>query len=267
MARNNFNYKCDYHVHIGQFHNVYYNPYKIIDVLSHCGISSAYVSSTTSCIKWETQQEKDIIVEHIRAEFNELLLYSQEKQFDAKPMCWVIPQRYYEGDTVENMYTECDYHGFKIHPRAHSWNIEDDTTIMLLSDICKMAESKKVPILIHTGMCDFEKPNKFEYWFKTFPNVKFILAHCRDVEKILDLFDTYSNLYGDVAFSTPKDMQQILSSVYCERLLFGSDFPITAYRENMKAYRKIELYENYQKILSIWNKHINSFNRKESERK
>ena len=62
-------------------------------------------------------------------------------------------------------------------------------------------------------------------------------------------------------------MQQILSSVYCERLLFGSDFPITAYRENMKAYRKIELYENYQKILSIWNKHINSFNRKESERK
>lgn len=252
----------DYHVHIGQFEDVYYHPYKIADVLMSCGIEGAYVSSTTSCIQWNTQQEKDIVIEHIKAEVIELLSYSRGKNFIAKPMCWIIPQRYYDGETVEEMYYECNYYGFKIHPRAHDWNLNNKAIVMLLSDICKMAERKNVPILIHTGMCEFEKPSKFEYWFEAFPNVKFILAHCRNVKDILELFSMHNNLYGDVAFSTPGDLQEILNSEYCKRLLFGTDFPITIHHRNMRQYEDLKLYENYNKILSTWSRYTDFLTRR-----
>lgn len=255
-----FDYIFDHHVHIGQFQDVYYNPYKMVDILLNCGVIGAYISSTTSCIDWDTKQEKEILISHIKAEIKELLSYSKERNFDAKPLCWIIPQRYYEGETVDEIYSECDYQGFKIHPRAHDWDLNKKMVVMLLSDICKIAEQKNVPVLIHTGICEFESPSKFKYWFETFPNVKFILAHCcRDVNKILDLFDTYKNLYGDVAFSKPEDLQPILYSKHRNRLLFGTDFPITAHNQSMKKYKKRSLYKNYKQILSVWNEYDYSF--------
>lgn len=252
-------YRFDYHVHMGQFQNVYYNPYKVVDVLLSYGIEGAYVSSTTSCIQWITLQEKELVIEHIKAEIAELLLYSKEKNFDAKPMCWIIPQRYYDGETVDEMFSECNYYGFKIHPRAHNWDLDENVIVQLLSDICKIADREKVPILIHTGISEFEKPSKFEYWFKTFPNVKFILAHCRDVEETLELFSIYKNIYGDVAFSKPRDLRKIINSNYRNRLLFGTDFPITMYRQNMTSYKEKELYKNYKKIISKWHRYRKCF--------
>lgn len=250
-----FDYSFDHHVHIGQFHDVYYHPYKIVDILLKCGVAGAYISSTTSCISWNTQQEKRVVVEHIKAEIEEVLLYSEERKFDAKPLCWIIPQRYYEGETVNELYSECDYYGFKIHPRAHSWDLSKSRNIMLLSDICKIAEKKNVPILIHTGMCEFEKPSKFKYWFEMYPKVKFILAHCKNVNEIIYLFDAYENLYGDVAFSKPEDLKPILYGKHQNRLLFGTDFPITAYHQNMKKYKEKRLYDNYKKILLAWDEY------------
>lgn len=253
MNQNIFDYRFDYHVHIGQFQNVYYNPYKIVDILLNCGTIGAYVSSTTSCVNWSNQQEKEIIVKHIKAEIEELLLYSEEKNFDAKPLCWVIPQRYYDGESIDKVYSECKYYGFKIHPRAHNWDLNDNKIIMLLSDICRIAENQNVPVMIHTGICEFEKPSKFKYLFETFPNVRFILAHCRNVSEILHLFNIYENLYGDVSFSKPNNLQKLLNSNYRKRLLFGTDFPITSYHQNMKNYNEIKLCKNYKKILYAWN--------------
>lgn len=247
-----FDYSFDYHVHMGQFQNIYYNPYKIVNVLLACGVEGAYVTSTTSCIKWNTQKEKELVVEHIKAEINELLLYSKTKNFDARPMCWIIPQRFYDGETVEKMFFESNYYGFKIHPRAHEWNLNDSKIILLLSEVCQIAEREKVPVLIHTGICEFESANKFEYWFKKFPGVRFILAHCRDVDEIMNLFDTYENLYGDVAFSTPCDLRKILKSKHKGKLLFGTDFPVTIYCQDMDAYTEKELYKNYKEILIQW---------------
>ncbi|MDD6489872.1 MAG: amidohydrolase family protein [Clostridia bacterium] len=252
--------RYDYHVHIGQFQNVYYNPYKIVNVLSYYGVAGAYISSTTSCMNWDSVEEKNIIVEHIKAEFDELLLCSTDKNFDARPLCWVIPQRYYEGDSVEQMYSESEYQGFKIHPRAHIWNIDDKKIHILLDDICQIAENKNVPIIIHTGICDFEKPSKFEHWFKKFPKVNFVLAHCKAVDEMMALFTKYSNVFGDVAFSSPSDLQKIINTNYFNRLLFGTDFPITTYKENMEFYEDRDLYENYKLIMYEWNKYTYKFN-------
>lgn len=249
----------DYHVHIGQFYEVYYNPYKIVDVLSYCGIEGAYVSSTTSCLCWDTSEEKNMIVAHIKAEFDELLSYAHEKKFDARPVCWVIPQRYYEGDSVEQMYTESSYQGFKIHPRAHRWNLEKKETRMLLDDICKTAESINVPVIVHTGLSDFERPSKFEYWFKNFPKTTFILAHCKKIDEMLIMLDNYSNLYGDVSFSLPNDVRRIIDTDYFKRFLYGTDFPITTYTYNMKFYDNKTLYQNYKTISSEWNKYMHRF--------
>lgn len=86
----------DFHVHIGKFEEVYYNSHIIIKVLSSCGIKGAYISSTTSCLKWNTPNEKKIITEHIQAEFQEVKFTAERLKFDAMALCWVIPERYFE---------------------------------------------------------------------------------------------------------------------------------------------------------------------------
>ena len=49
----------DYHVHCGQYYENYYQPASIIKALYNNGIKKAWISSTTSCIEWSNDKEKE----------------------------------------------------------------------------------------------------------------------------------------------------------------------------------------------------------------
>lgn len=242
----------DYHVHIGQFENVYYNPYKVINILFQNHVNGAYISSTTSCIAWDNDSEKNIIISHIKDELSEAIEQADEIGFDVRPLCWIIPQRYLEGESIEHIYSECKYCGFKIHPRAHEWNLDDVRIWTLMDEVCCLAEVKKVPVLIHTGLSDFELPNKFEHWFAKYPDVIFIVAHCKAVDEVISLFTKYQNVYGDTAFLPYMDFAKVESQGYVKRLLFGTDFPITSYYSDHKSAIEAEWNSNYNMILKEW---------------
>jgi hypothetical protein len=244
---------------MGQFEKVYYNPYKVIEVLSNYGVTGAYVSSTTSCIVWDDINEKKIVLDHIKAEFDELLYCAEQYGIDARPLCWVIPQRYFEGDSITQMYSEIEYMGFKIHPGAHKWNLQDNRIESLLDDICHMAIEKRVPIFIHTGVCDYELPQKFEEWFAKYPNAIFVLAHCRKPMEAIRLFDKYKNLYGDVSYTDIAHIKVVFEHGYAQRMLYGSDFPITNYRWGMESYADSDLYKNYGTVITEWDDMITKF--------
>lgn len=63
------------------------------------------------------------------------------------------------------------------------------------------------------------------------------------------LFGKYSNVFGDVAFTSPSDLQKIINTNHFNRLLFGTDFPIATYKENMELYEDRDLYKNYKLII------------------
>lgn len=242
----------DSHIHIGQFKEIYYYPWKVIQVLDKYGVKGAYVSSTTSCIDWDDQFEKKYILNHIGEEFDEFTYFAEKLNFDARPLCWIIPRRFLEGDSIEQIMNESHYAGFKIHPRAHRWDVKNDKICMLMDEICEYADLHNLPVWIHTGLCDFESPLKFEKWYKTYPNVVFVMAHCKAECQVLELFKKYDNVYGDVAFFPVSSMGKFIYHGYGNRLLFGTDFPITTSFDNLKYIDDKLLYENYNQIINEW---------------
>lgn len=49
----------DTHVHFGQLEDVYYSPHTVIETLAAHNVKGAYLSSTTSCMAWNDENEKN----------------------------------------------------------------------------------------------------------------------------------------------------------------------------------------------------------------
>ena len=62
--------------------------------------------------------------------------------------------------------------------------------------------------------------------------MRFVLAHCKDVEGVIDIFKKYKNVYGDTAFSSKRTCNEIFKAGFRNRMLFGTDFPITHWFES-----------------------------------
>lgn len=247
---------CDYHIHIGQFEEMYYNPYKVVESLAFCGVHNAYVSSTTSCIRWHTENEKRFIINHIKSELHELRYHSKLLKVNMKPLCWIIPERIIEGESFQEIMDENNYEGFKIHLRAQEWNLDNKKVCKLMSDICYYASKKNIPVLIHTGICDYEKPSRLLRWYLEYPDVIFILAHCKDIDGFIDVSSKCKNIYGDAAFLEKETFKYFVSRGLSEKILFGTDFPITNYMCGKKSNDINVLRNEYMKLLLEWKNFI-----------
>lgn len=228
----------DHHIHIGQFNEIFYNPQEILQTLIECGVESCLYSSTSSCIY-------NIKYQEIEKEIEDTI-----KQFSAdkmQPQLWYIPDYIKQEITIEKAFENLPYTGIKLHPRANFWNLNDKKNLDCLHSLFDFADTNKLPILIHTGEDDCEKPNYFEKFFKQYSKAKIILAHCRPAKETIEIFRKYSNIKGDTAFLSSENYKQIKNAGFAERLLFGTDFPITYYFNKGKS----TLLEQYQSDIEL----------------
>lgn len=144
------------------------------------------------------------------------------------PVYWIIPKRHFENDTFSDVFSETPYQGLKIHPRAHDWNLKNEKIRDLMDCACQFAESRKIPIFIHTGYCEFESPEKFEKWYKNYPSVTFILLHCKKTDSVKTLFERYTNVLGDISFCSTDIVDRYLkfgvTCPECHRQAYPSRF-------------------------------------------
>lgn len=227
----------DYHVHCGQYYENYYQPASIINALYNNGIKNAWISSTTSCIEWSNQEEKEYLIKHINDEIEEAILTANKLDLTLTPLYWVIPQRHIDGESVKSVIKNSHYKGFKIHTKVGEWQNDTPFVRNLFNEVCLCADKYSYPILIHTGVDIVDSPNRFEEYFSNYKNVKFVLAHCKESATIIELFKKYPNVYGDTAFC-PKESYDLISKMgFKNRLQYGTDFPIMFL--NNKAEKKL----------------------------
>lgn len=235
----------DYHVHIGQFRDIYYQPYSVVEVLYKNGIKEAWISSTSSCIDWSTREEKNRVIDHIEAEIEEALSAAQEFGIKVLPLYWVIPQRYKENESIESIMNNSHYKGFKLHPKMNDWEQDPEMISKMLHEVCAYADKYNLPILIHTGYDAIDTPSRIEEYFSLYSGVKFILAHCKATEEVIELFSKYDNVFGDTAFCPSESYTAICRAGFKDKMLFGTDFPITHWFDN-----KFNCDEKFSKDLS-----------------
>ncbi len=236
----------DWHVHVGQWHEVYYDPASVVRALKAAGTEEFWFSSTSSCAyckeslvargnpamaaglptAWE-------LYEYVRGEVEAALAAAEGCGARAHPLYWVIPEVHFSSDaevTVRRAMEELPYEGFKLHPRGNVWNMDDPWTLDLAHGVFSYAEERGLPIVIHAGPDPFEPPSLFAPLMEAHPRALVQLAHCRPLADTLDMLRRFPNVVCDTAFAPAETVREIRAAGFGERVRFGSDFPITHYR-------------------------------------
>jgi hypothetical protein len=216
----------DNHIHIGQFESLYYNAEDVFNAVFSSGkVESLSFSSTSSCINGINYLaiEKEID--------SALKLYGQEK---TRAYFWYIPGYIKQNIKPQSVGNSIPYKGVKLHPFAHDWNFENIEYVKALHNLFEFAAENNLPVLLHTGESGKDNASRFEKFFAEYNTLIFILAHARPLVEALSMLKKYNNVYVDTAFVSIDTFQKIISEGFSSRIIFGSDFPITHYREKLE---------------------------------
>jgi len=239
----------DNHVHIGQFDNVYYDPLEITEIVMSAGMEGLSFSSTSSCRSNAQYSE----IEKEIADFLSRMPYTPETIL---PLFWYNPDYINQNIAVENAFANIPYKGIKIHPYAQNWDFNDKRHMDTLHGLFDYASRHSLPVLIHTGDSGVDNANRFERFMDEYRNAKCILAHCRPLDVTIELLRKYDNVYCDTSFVPIKSIRHIAFSGFKDKIIFGSDFPITHFFKNKYPSHAdcspVSLEEQYAEDTADW---------------
>lgn len=237
----------DYHVHIGQYGNVYFYADRVFFALKENGVSECWFSSTTSCIYCKesdaAKADKEIfenaptaqeLFDSLMEEMKSSLECAKILEIKAHPLYWVVPDIHESGIGLEEALKTVNFEGFKIHPRAQNWNLETPQDYELTEKVFELAEQRNLSVVIHTGQdAAIDGPGKFEKLIAAHPDCRVQLCHIKNAEKSLYMLKNYSNVVVDSAFSNDEEIKKITKTGKLKnRVLWGTDFPVSYWYEN-----------------------------------
>ena len=228
----------DYHVHIGQFNELYYDALEIFDIIESTGlISEVHYSSTSTC-------RNDVELIGIEEEIEYAQKY-ESNFLKVKPYLWYIPKYAEENISVQSAISSFDYCGIQ-------WNFQDKKHIKQIEDIFLWAHENKKQILIHCADNQSCLPNKFEKYFKIFSGAKIILAHSNPVFETAQMVNKYDNVFCDTACINKESFEQLKKEINdTKKILFGSDFPINNYWNKLLFNKRKSLSKEYKETCAI----------------
>jgi len=239
----------DSHVHIGQYEDVYYDPFEIMDIVMSAGMEAMSFSTTSSC-------RENILYPEIEKEITAFLSGISYSAETVRPFFWFIPDYINQNITIENAFNVIPYKGIKIHPFAHIWNFDDLRHIETLHNLFDYADRHCLPVLIHTGHSEVDRADRFERFIREYHSTKCILAHCRPLDTTIEMLKKYDNVYCDTAFTTETELRTIVFAGFEKRIIFGSDFPITHFFRIMypppNKNPVISLCDKYAEDIASW---------------
>lgn len=244
----------------------YFYPQNVFAELKSRGVDEVWFSSTSSCIfccesprcpkeeKTSAPTARDL-QDAIHEEMRGSVEVAAELGVKANALLWIVPDFFkaichseqregslrcfanaqHDGrlsltdlirQSISSEFSKAPYKGFKLHPFAQEWNLDDDFTFALASSVFEFADKNHLRILIHCGIDESCFPEKFERFIKKSPGATIQLAHSRPAEKIIRMLEKYQNCVCDSAFASEEDLQKIRNAGFAERILYGSDFPV-----------------------------------------
>jgi hypothetical protein len=237
----------DAHIHIGQFYEIWYDPEEVIQTVLGSGVEKLVFSSTSSC-------KENVQYSEIEKEITPLLGKFGYGSRTIVPLLWYLPEYYNTGLTIEKAMQTLPYGGIKIHPRAQNWDMSDKKILSIADELFDYANRYKLPVLIHTGYDKIDEAENFSRYFSKYPDVKFVLAHCRPPDQVLRLLlhnRHNRNVFFDTAFVPEKDVQIFLLRGLGDQIILGSDFPITHYFNKKQTGIIDTIEEQYKKDIQV----------------
>ncbi len=231
----------DHHIHRGQFNELYYDALEVFEAIevagANYGIDEAHFSSTSSC-------RDDVELLKIEEETAYALSYSGKLK--VRPYLWFVPKYAEENISVFSATKTFDYCGIKLRPAAQKWNLENPRHKKCMEEIFAWSAQNKKPVLVHSGTIPDDLPARFSPFAIERPDSVLILAHSNPLKECAKLVNAHKNIFCDTACIQKKNLEKLRSLVTDkEKILFGSDFPVTHYIATHSFGIKYSLKEEY----------------------
>ena len=241
-----FIFMTDYHVHIGQFNEVYYDALELFELIESVSeqtkITEIRYSSTSSC-------RDDVELQGVEEEISYAQSFSSNI-LTAKPYLWFIPKYAEQHISVESAATSFDYCGIKLHPAGQNWDENNPVHLTALHQIFRYADDHKKSVLIHCGTQKCDLPTRFEPFFAEYQNAQVILAHSNPVRETAEMVNKYKNGFCDTACISQKSLNDLKTKINdTNKILFGSDFPVSHYFQTRLFNTSLSLKAEYMRAV------------------
>ncbi len=159
-----------------------------------------------------------------------------------------------EGDF--NHLLELGLKGVKLHPDIQAFKI-DDYRCLKIYELC---EKKGLPILMHTGdyRYDYSNPNRMLPVLDIYTDLTVVGAHLggwsvwdEAAEKLAHHDNFYVDCSSSFQFMDKEHTKKIIRRYGADRVLFGTDYPMWSYDDEIDYFLSLGLDEN--EIMSILN--------------
>jgi uncharacterized protein len=163
---------------------------------------------------------------------------------------------------IKNNMNKINFAGIKIHPVAHSCNLDDEKYYPLW----EFSIENNVVILSHTWSPYTENPDQFrsnplllDNVLKKYKELKIIAGHGGGkipfYDKVIKLLEKYPNLYVDYSGDTlyPQVLRKAIDSIGSKRVLFGTDMPVIDIRYHIINLFKADLSKEERDNIAYYN--------------
>lgn len=149
--------------------------------------------------------------------------------------------------------------GVKIHPDIQYIDIDNRK----LFPLYEILDAKNMPLYLHMGdnrpMYRYSEPVKLVNVLKAFPHLQVVAAHMGGYKAWGDaeiLLPGYDNLMFDLAsvleYITPEHAERMIGKFGSDRIMFGSDYPVTSIDDEIKMFMRLNLTEKERDNI-LWN--------------
>ena len=142
--------------------------------------------------------------------------------------------------------------GIKLHPIFQGFKIDEYRALKMFEKI-----GSKLPILIHLGdkNSNASSPKRLAKVMQKYPDITFIGAHLggysewEDAKKYLFGKNLYLDTSSSMRFMEPKQAREIIRLHGVDKILFGTDYPLSNHKIEIECLQKLELTnDEYEKI-------------------
>jgi len=142
--------------------------------------------------------------------------------------------------------------GIKFHPIFQEFKIDEEKALKMFEKI-----GSKLPVLIHLGdkNSDAASPVRLSNVMNMYPDIIFIGAHLggysewENAKKYLFGKNIYFDTSSSVRFMKSKDAREMIRQHGADKILFGTDYPLSNHKFEMKCLKRLRLTkEEYEMI-------------------
>lgn len=230
----------DCHCHVGEGHEYSQSVEELLGEMDAHGVDRAVVCPVDRCIAVDNREGNDFVLDAARAHPDRLYAFATANPWYGDRAVDELRRAVGEGAR-----------GIKVHPSLQGFVLCDE----LVYPLAELAEELGVPMFFHTGTPAYSLPTQLVQLAMRYPRVRFIMGHMGSTDFKLEATAAAAqvdNVYLDTSWILPGLVTSAVSVVGAERVLFGSDSPLSTLGIEVRCKRAAGLSDDErEKVMGL----------------